>query len=229
MKKIFKVLFVAILFAVVTISCEREDSDKVDQDTIFAEYELFYNANTDITYARAIFHFSNIFGTRLDLSSPSKVTFNGDELLWKSGLAYYEKEYAGFVTTGTFVWTDTDGNSFTNDITVNQIDYPTTGFDTLPKSTSYELFWVGDSLAALESVVVTINGLLEGDVQIFTQASPNAESIILALNQLSQLGTGTGTAWMDRSYKPIPAQTTSAGAIITGRYRPINKSIEIID
>jgi len=229
MKKHIKFILSIVLFAVIAFSCEREDSDKVDQDTIFAEYELFYNANEDITYARAIFHFSNIFGTRLELSDPSNVTFNGDQLLWKSGLAYYEKEYVGFVNSGTFVWTDTDGNTFTNPVSINEIDYPAVGFDTLPKSASYELFWDGDSLIALELVTVTINGQVEGDVQVFTQASPNATSIVLGLNKLSLLGSGPGTVWMDRSYKPTPAETTSAGAVVTGRYRPLNKSIVIVD
>jgi hypothetical protein len=229
MKKNIRFILSIVLFAAFAISCEREDSDKVDQDTIFAEYELFYNANEDITYARAVFHFSNIFGTRLELSDPSNVTFNGDQLLWKSGLAYYEKEYTGFVNSGTFVWKDTDGNTFTNQVSINEIDYPAVGFDTLPKSASYELFWDGDSLAALEIVTVTINGQVEGDVQVFTQASPNATSIVLGLTKLSQLGSGPGTVWMDRSYKPIPTEKTSAGAVMTGRYRPLNKSIQIID
>ena len=44
-----------ILFAVLTlfiVSCKRESSADVNQKRIFTQYELFYNANEDITYAR---------------------------------------------------------------------------------------------------------------------------------------------------------------------------------
>jgi hypothetical protein len=205
-------------------SCARENSDDVNQDRIYCEYELSYNANEDKTYARAIFKFGNALGTLLELTSPSEVRFNGDLLTFKSALAYYEKDYAGFTQSGTFTWKDTDGNEFSNTISIVPIDYPA-ALDTIPRSGAYELFWVGDSLSANQSVILTANGVLEGDAQIFTQTNLNSKSIILPANQLQILGKGQGTLWMDRMYSPGLQQQTSAGGKITGKYRPVNKQV----
>lgn len=205
-------------------SCAREESVDVNQDKIHTAYELYYNANEDKTYARATFKFSNALGTNLQLTSPSEVRFNGDILTFKNALAYYEKEYAGLIDSGTFKWTDTDGAVYENTITFKDINYPA-NLDTINRNAAYELFWVGDSLTANEKVVLTANGVLEGDAQIFYQDNLNAKSIIMALNQLQLMGQGQGTLWMDRLYEPALVQKTSAGGTITGHYRPINKSV----
>ncbi len=225
MKTIKSIILSVSLFLVLLIgSCAREESIDVNQDKIHAAYELFYNANEDKTYARATFKFSNALGTNLQLTSPSEVRFNGDILTFKSALAYYEKEYAGLIDSGTFKWTDTNGDVYENTITFKDINYPA-NLDTINRNAAYELFWVGDSLTANEKVVLTANGVLEGDAQIFYQDNLNAKSIIMALNQLQLMGQGQGTLWMDRLYEPALVQKTSAGGTITGHYRPINKSV----
>ncbi len=216
--------FIVIVTLLLIISCEREDSADVNQDRIHTAYELFYNANEDKTYAIAVFRFGSATGKLLELSEPSVVKFNGDILTFKQAFAYYEKDYAGFVESGTFTWTDTDGKTFTNIISISTIDYPP-NLDTIPRNTAYELFWVGDSLSANHSVVVTANSVLEGDLQIFAQSNLHSKSIILELNKLQQLGQGLGTLWMDRNYKPPISEKTSAGGILSGRYRPVNRQV----
>lgn len=72
-------------------SCKRESSGDVNQKRIFTQYELFYNENEDITYARAWFRFGHETGTLLELSSPSIVTFEGDKLSFNGVLASREK------------------------------------------------------------------------------------------------------------------------------------------
>jgi hypothetical protein len=225
MKKSIIFLGIASIVAMFIVSsCARENSDDVNQDRIYCEYELFYNANEDKTYARAIFKFGNALGTLLELSDPSEVKFNGDLLTFKTALAYYEKDYAGFIESGTFEWTDADGNTFSNSISITEIAYPAV-LDTIHRDAAYELFWLGDSLSANHSVILTANGEDEGDAQIFTQTNVNSKSIILPLNQLQQIGQGPGTLWMDRYYKPGLTQQTSAGGVIRAVYRPVNKQL----
>jgi hypothetical protein len=218
-----------MLFAIASVSlfsCNREASDTVDQDTIFTSYELFYNANEDKTYARATFQFSNAFGTKLELTQPSEVTFNGDILTFRPALAYYEREYAGFVTSGTFEWNDLDGNVFSNAIEVHPIDYAV-GIDTISRAGSFELGWQGEPLEQFEVVTVTVNGENELDAQVFATSNIGAQSIILDKDKLERLGDGPGTVFMDRSYILQPAQATGAGGLVTGRYRPENLAVYI--
>jgi len=225
MKRITNQLVPASLLLLMLLSaCARENSIDVNQDKIYASYELFYDANQDKTFARATFKFSNALGTNLELTSPSEVRFNGDLLTFKTGLAYYEKEYAHLVSSGTFIWKDANSAAFQNSISYKNINYPAV-LDTIHRNAAYELFWQGDSLTANESVVLTVNGVLEGDLQVFTQDNINSKSIILAQNQLQILGQGNGTLWMDRYYTPAITQKTSAGGSISGRYRPINKTV----
>lgn len=220
------VLWMLALSVIVLSSCQRESSDSVDQDKIYTEFELFYNANLDKTFARATFKFSNAFGTKLELANPSTVNFDGQTLTFNTVLAYYERELAGFVESGTFTWTDTEGQSFTNTISVKPIDY-SGAINAIAKDSSFELGWAGDPLQANELVVVTINGENEGDAQIFSTNDVGSTSIILGKDKLEQLGTGPGTVWMDRSTILPLNEGTSAGGTIIGRYRPENQSIQI--
>lgn len=215
-------LIIALLCTVTLFNCNRESSDAVNQDRIYTVYELFYNANEDKTFARATFHFSNELGTRLELADPSQVTFNGDILTFNRLLAYYEREYAGFIDNGTFEWIDTEENKFINTIQVNSIDYAAT-IDTIDRSSSYELSWSGDPLVENELVTLTINGENEGDARLFTTNDIGANSIILAQNILQQVGQGPGTTFLDRSYIPTLLDATGAGGRITGRFRPQNQ------
>ena len=220
--------FLSLLFMVMLsfTSCIREESSAVNQDRIFTEYELFYNANEDKTFARATFKFSNVAGTKLDLTDPSKVLFNDQELTFNPLLAYYEKEFPGFVPNGTFKWTDLDGNEFINSIEIHSIGYAP-GIDTIARDAAFEMGWTGSPLLQNELVTVTINGENELDAQIFTTNNVGAQSIILGKDKLSKLGAGPGTAYLDRSYLPGLTEKTGAGGIILGRYRPANLSFQI--
>ena len=218
-------LFIAAtLLTLVFTGCVREPSDSVNQDKIFTDYELFYNANEDKTYARATFRFSNAFGTKLELAGISEVLFEGDILTFNQALAYYEKEMAGLVEQGTFEWTDTEGNQFTNSVSINEIAYPA-DLDTIDRSAAFELTWVGDELGEMENVTITANGENEGDAQVFVTNDMGSNSIILSKNLLEKIGEGPGTLFMDRRYQPGLTEATSAGGIITGRYRPDNAAV----
>jgi hypothetical protein len=225
MKKTITFLAISLL----TIqSCQKEPSDSVDQDKIYASYVLEYNDNQDITYARANFHFSNATGTKLELVDPAEVTIDGDLIPFKPALAMYEKDYIGVKASGDFKYSDIDGNEFNNTVTmVDSIAYPT-GIDTLSRSQNFELFWVGQPVQQGEIVTVTIFGSGAGDGQIFTQAGVGATSIILTQNKLQNLGLENAQFHIRRS-KNIPAQeVTSAGGNVIARYdaSPITVYIE---
>ena len=225
MKKITRLLFITVIVAgyiSLFTACKSEPSSDVNQDKIYTEYELYYDGNADKTYARASFKFSNIAGTLLELEAPSEVTFNGDVLTFNSTLAYYEKEYAGLISSGTFIWTDFNGTSYTNAISMDTITFPAV-IDSINKDSSFELSWIGDSLSANENVILTMTDA-SLSVQIFYQNDVNSQSIILAANQLQYLLDGSATMNFDRRYLPGLTSQNTAGGLITGRYRPPQKT-----
>ena len=228
------ILILSLLFVIISslTSClEAEPSESVDQDRIFTNYEVFYNANEDITTAHATFHFgTGITGTPLELSEGSEVTFNGDVLVKHTepitNLLMYKREYAGLVNEGTFVWTDLDGNVFENTISFKSIDYPA-DLTSIARDSSFEMFWQGDSLGYNEDVILVMNGDSEFDAQTFTQTATGATSIILAKNKLENMPAGEGDMWLDRRFLPTISEAPNAGGRILGRYRPDNLTVTL--
>lgn len=207
----------------ILVSCAKENSNDVNQDRIYAEYELYYDKNTDKTYASAIFRFGNATGTQLELTAPSQVKFNNDVIPFDPVFSYYRKEYAGLVTTGTFTFTDTEGTSYTNTISpYKTIAFP--AIDTIHSNNSYTVTWVGDSLVTNERVDLWIDGTMQNNAELFVQYTPGADNLVLAANRLQNLGTGNATCTMDRIWETTAASVTSAGGKIRAKYRALNET-----
>jgi hypothetical protein len=224
-KPVFHVIIIASLIYIFS-SCESEDSSFVNQDRIYTSYELFYNANTDMTYARATFKFGNSAGTLLDLSEGSYVSFNGDTLSFMPLLAYYEKSYAGYVDAGVFEFVDLDGNIFTNTISIHEVQFPDS-IETIAQNQSYEFDFVGDLLLDNEVITLTFDGPFENDLEINNFYESGVNSVILSAVFTANLSLGENTVYMDRKYQPELVNTTSAGGHITGRYRPVNTIVVV--
>lgn len=209
-------------------SCANEDSTNVNQDRIYAEYELYYDKNQDKTFASAIFRFGHATGTQLELSAPSEVTFNGDVIPFDQAFSYYRKEYAGNVTSGTFVFTDTEGHTFTNTVSSTRtIAFPA-AFDTIHSANSYNLVWVGDSIIADERVDVWLDGPNQNNAEYFMQYVVNTNSVVLAANQLQALGNGTTTCSMERVWEQNAVGVTGAGGKVRVKYKALNATVQVV-
>lgn len=211
----------SILF---TTACQRESSADVNQDRIYTHYELFYNANEDITYARAWFRFGSITGTQLELAAPSEVTFEGDKLAFNKVLAFYEKQYPGLKSTGKFHWEDTEGKAFDNTVTIHAIDFGVVP-DSIARTSALTIPWTGDALGADEAVGTWINGENEGDAQAAITIETGATALIVPLNKLEKVGAGPGKIYLERRSAPALAEATGAGGYGAGVYRAKTQNV----
>ncbi len=192
-KDLILTLFVMLLFW----ACAKEESQNVNQDSIFTIYELFYNKEKDITTARTVFRFGGAGGTLLDLNEPAISTFNGDELLYNPVSGFHLKEYPGLTTSGTFVYTDLDNNTFTNQTaTIDPINFKM--IDTISAGSAYVFEWNGNPLGEDETVTLTINGSQQGNVEIFTTTNLGTTEIVLESNRLQNLGLGNAECELTR-------------------------------
>ncbi len=226
MKKV--VLFSAIILGLIPfLSCEKEESKDVSQDKIYCEYELLYSKDEDKTYASASFKFSNAGGTALQLSAPSEVKFNTDVLPFDGTFAYYRKEYAGLVNSGTFTFKDKDGIVYTNAIAVAKvISNPT--LDTIARNNAFTYTWVGDSVKTNELVSLVIGANANPlNLQLFTQNAVNATNLILPVTKLNQLSVGMSYCKLDRSIETTSGNFTSAGGKIRGKYYGLSKNVYV--
>ena len=225
-------LFLAtVALSSLTQSCQKaEDSADVNQDKIHQYLELFYDEAQDKTYAYAQFRFGNAIGTPLQLANAASVSVEGSTMSWNDNfnLNRYEWEWTGKRNTATFLYTDNDGNTFTNTVTLNDIGFPMT-LDTISKDSAYNLVWMGDPLGADEDVWVSINEDNEVNAATFNQNNQGATSITLNKAGLSKIDPSSVTLWMDRSYKPAIVQATSAGGILVGKYRDTKQNVTLVE
>jgi hypothetical protein len=217
-------LALALFSVLLGSSCQRESSADVKQDRIFTHYELFYNANEDITYARAWFNFGSLTGTQLELAAPSIVTFENDALTFNKVLAFYEKKYPGFKASGKFHWEDTDGKVFENTVTIQEIGFGVMP-DTIARTAALSIPWTGNVLGADEAVGTWINGENEGDAQAAVTIETGATALIVPLNKISKVGAGPGKIYLERRSAPALLEVTGAGGYGAGVYRATTKNV----
>lgn len=223
--------FAALLLALslLTIACQRDVSVNVNQDSIYTEYRLVYDAADDKTYARATFSFGGVGGTNLELSEGPLVFFEGEALAGRAIPAYYERAYAGAMSAGQFAYRDLDGRSFVNEVLLaDSIDLPAT-LDTVPKGAAFPLAWVGAPLTAGEVVIVALNGPNEADAQVFTTEDVGATEIILDRDKLDQVATGTARISIERFRGQLLQDGPAEGGAIWGRYLSSTREVELIE
>jgi hypothetical protein len=210
------------------VSCEKENSDDVNQDKIYTDYELFYNKNEDKTVVVARFKFGGPTGTNLELTNGATVTFNGDALTYNVFYVGHVKEYAGKISSGIFNYKDVDGNEFINATPALDSVAFQPSFDTIVKSQANTFTWVGSSLAANQSVGIFIGSWVWGQDALFYQNQLGATNIIMGVNGLSSLSLGSSTVYMDRTNETNVSQGTSEGGKIRSKYRALNKVVQVV-
>lgn len=222
-----RILFILIGSLAVLSSCKKEVSKNVDQDKIYTYYELFYNQNEDVTTAKAVFTFSNATGTKLMLSDPSTVMVDGTEMEWDSDNAYYSVDFSGFKPMAEFVWVDTDGNTFTNEVNIQDIEFPTTVADLHYGDSIVYFMWEGVALDSFESVMLTVAS--ETKRRVFSIDTLGATSIGIDSVTLAPVDSGQVMLELVKSYAPPLTEETSRGGEGVGKYRPVDRQVLLTD
>ncbi len=224
--------FAALVLSVMLVACGGgEDSSDVNQNRIYTEYEVFYNQNDDVTHVIARFRFGGRFGTLLELTTTSgaSVSFNGVPLSYSLFWGAHHREYAGNVTSGTFIYTNADGQVFTNDVPAGSaVGFPV-GFDTISRSQAQTLSWQGTALAPNDVVGVFVGSWAWGDDALFWNDSDGATGIVMGVNQLSSLPLGTAVVYMDRWNELNVEEGTSEGGRIRYKYRGANAVVTVLE
>jgi hypothetical protein len=226
-KLIFGILALSLLFT----SCEKEDSSDVNQNKVYCDYELFYNQNEDKTHAVARFRFGGPTGTLLELSDTSgaSVSFNGDNLPYNVWYGGHHKEYAGQVDVGTFVYTNTNGIVYTNDVPTGEAIAFQPDFDTITKSVAENLVWDGTALSADQHVGVFVGSWTWGEDASFWTGDLGATEIVMGVTQKADLALGSSTVYMDRSTAINIAEGTPEGGRIRYKYRATNADVVVVE
>lgn len=228
MKSIQTILLsvVIAISAMFLTGCEHENSEDVNQDRIYVYYELLYNGEEDVTYARATFFFGSITGTHLELTAPSQVTADGQFLTWKEVFAYYETSFPGLRDTITFEWQDTEENTFINGVRMHNIGIETP-MDTIHAGLNYELTWTGAALSENEKVASYINGPMVDDSDPTIQVFLGSTSVLIGADATLYYTPGNNNIFLRRTFSPAIQEATEAGAEIHAVYRTPTEQVYV--
>lgn len=224
-------LFISIITLFLSACGTSEDSADVNQNRIYTGYEVFYNANDDVTHVIARFRFGGPFGSWLRLSpeSGASVSYDGDTLPYSDFWGAHHREYVGQITGGTFIYTNTEGEVFTNIVPAGDtIEFPE-GFDEIDRSQAQELEWVGTPLARNDYVGIFIGSWAWGDDALFWEDGDGETRVVMGLNGLSNLPLGTAVVYMDRWNEENVAQGTSEGGKIRYKHRASNAVVTVVE
>lgn len=224
----FSAIF-AVMVLLLSGCRDPKDSDAIEQQFIWANYEMNYDQAEDITTIKANFRHLNSVGRQLQLASGSSVRFN-DQLLTEinellTNATYYQLELTGLVPSGVFTWTDADGVVYNNEITMPMIDFP---IEVLPIETAseYALFWEGEPLVDDERVQLRVN-ITGAGIQNYNVSDVNAESVVIPAGDLAQYTPGSAQLRLERRLRTSLQERTTSGGRITATYLPMQRSVDL--
>lgn len=196
-------------------SCQSEDAADVNQERIETNYHLVYDASEDETIASASFTFGSTF---LKLNSPSEVLFEEDRLRETEilGIVDYRKAYNGEVLSGTFAYTNNEGNTYENTITItDRIDLPAS-ITELSISEGGVIEWIGGAVQSGE----TVSFHLTNDAHFFVESvsAVNATSLVVRANAIQPELLGQCSMRIERAHKQNLEEAPDAGGNGYGQY-----------
>jgi len=197
-------------------SCKPDETIDVNQDKVYTEFELFYNHVENRTYANAKFRHKKAKGTILKLSSSSSVTFASQPLYYNASLQQYEVIFDSLISSGEFVWTDTEGRIFRNSISLAEINLEDELV--LIQNQNNTVPWQGKSIGADEYVILFLY-TSGNNAEYVINKSPGANTIIVGPDNLNRLPKGQLTASIERNSMFELTEATDAGGTMKGRYR----------
>jgi hypothetical protein len=125
MKKLLLLLLLS--FCCLALRCasgNKLESGNVNQQEIYQAY--FVKRSQESVEIKATFRLKDSYGDTLALTSPSRVTYNDNEMVrrdyFMNGANYVVDEKA-FSTTNRFSFTDTQGKTYTNSISLEPLEF----------------------------------------------------------------------------------------------------------
>jgi len=231
MKQI-KLILMCLGIITTLIACKKErpsSTSEVSQDSIYLNFEVVYDEDTDITKACARFMSEERSETFLMLDERALVSFNGDVLPYNGfPLSAYQKEYAGQIS-GTFVYEDLNNDIFQNSTPLCNAMIFSDEIDTLSRTQEYTFQWEGVPFE--EDEVLSLSyPTQEGNAttQVEGERTANNE-LTLYPGRLSKMKLGPAEFIIERQRIIENVEGPIAGGEITVIYRTTPKKVFMVE
>lgn len=222
-----KALFFAIVSTLAACSGESLKSDKIDLNSIYQKHKVMYSAN--MLYLTSEFHTNARWdrmeteksGDHLELSPPSKILFNGKEMVKENSIftgAEYKLQQEGLPEELMWEWIDNSGKKYINKVKINPISLPNKIF-TPGRYQDLEIAWVGSPVLENETVMVTIEGEVNGKNEKDTKSTSEiGDKFISFGNEMLKKFEGNLTVNISRQGRVPVQEGTTAGGLLQWNY-----------
>lgn len=222
----FPILLIGVL---IFSSCKREDSVNIDQQRIYVNYEYVFNSHTMQSTATATFRLDNSKGTKIELSNPARIDFNGEGMAYRNSSGSYQVSTSANTIGGLFKYTDLETAAYSNataPLTYIELPYAITS---ISRNGNFFLPWEGSPLQAGETITVTISGGSQSGSTTWTTHTIGHSYMILDQNKLSNLVQGTAEIQITRELVTGIQQSTLAGGRMTSTYLSQKAFVNIVN
>lgn len=190
----FLIITLTLIFTIVSCSSDEIGKSKdVNPETVYTSYAVNYSEGDDSVSCFLQYRFAGEHGTTLVLTSPSKVTIDGSQVLVDSASftgAYYEKKFSAGNFDGEHVIVFTDINGKTHEEKFN--------FHRISCSTEIPV------VINKKNLTIEFNGALPNDVidinvsdtssateDIHISSQPQSNRLTVTAAQLKKLNIGS--------------------------------------
>ena len=219
-------ILISAIFSILTFSCRKEDSEKINQDEIWADYRLIYSGELDSTYSRVSFKHNEKYGESLKLSSKSTLTIDGNEPDFNGVFMWYQSVVKGFDSLVEFTYIDLDNQTYKNTLQIpNTIELP--NIDTIYKDSSIYFPWSGNSIQEDEVVWFVVDGGLENKIPYISVDSIGNSGLYIVTDSLKGLPPGDVSIHFERWYKNS-VNGNSVGSMGYGHYISKKKQVKLV-
>ncbi len=181
----------------------------VSGDDIRQDYTVLWDDDDDVGFARAEFRHLSGTGSFVELDGGCSVTFNGtamavnEESPTAGSVLYYDVPLRVPELSGTFVFTDGSGDTYTNSITVTEFKWtPPIRLDLSGMSVSYR-----PGLASSEEVTFRARATDDGTGQLSFSGTENP--LVVPLAEFAGWTGDEANVWMVRKTKGTLQEQTA--------------------
>jgi len=204
--------FSLICFSILLSSCKKDEPE--EEKGTWVRYGVTYNGSNNLSTVTVTFREGAGSGDKIKLTSGASVLFNDQELSWDGGTKNYKINLGGFIATGTFEYTSSEGEVYTNDVEGKSIGLPNLGV--VNRNQNVNVTWIGDPLSSDEEVNLSIN--IDEIYQYFWQSNVGSVGLVVSSTKLLEFPAGPSTWRMERISMPPIQESADAGGYIELRY-----------
>ncbi|MBE2280900.1 MAG: hypothetical protein IAE91_10945 [Ignavibacteriaceae bacterium] len=223
MKNLLYLLPILLLFT----GCDPENSVNIRSERIFQTLTIDYDAQTNVTFAKAKFSVENENGSSIRLTDGAEVTINSLNLnYWSIGENYYYTNINGKQQELTFRYIDNDRERYTNSLYttgVKEIAIPS-DISGINLNENITFTWNGEPIGTNETITLIVTGG-EGTTATFLFTAQGQNNVFVSKNDLANILPGQGSLQITRTIRVPLFETTPVGGRGYIIYRSPSRSV----